>query len=75
MSFVFIDQTVDGWQWWIIIFDELLLRCDLGRECDPLKRNLSPNLLHLGTHLQSALISDNERSLEGDATAEITDPL
>ena len=26
-------------------------------------------------HLQYALILDNERSLEGEATAEITDPL
>lgn len=33
------------------------------------------NLLHLGAPLQYALILDNERSLEGEATAEITDPL
>lgn len=33
------------------------------------------NLLHLGALLQYALILDNERSLEGKATAEITDPL
>lgn len=33
------------------------------------------SLLHLGAPLQSAHILDNERSLEGEATAEITDPL
>lgn len=46
-----------------------------GRKCDPLRTNLSLHLLHLGALLQYALILDNERSLEGDATAEITDPL
>lgn len=33
------------------------------------------NLLHLGAPLQYAPILDNERSLEGEATAETTDPL
>lgn len=35
----------------------------------------TPNLVHLGAPLQYALILDNERRLEGEATAEITDPL
>lgn len=69
----------DGWRWWII-FDgcgETLLLEGATWDVNVTHSNLisPPNLLHLGAHLQSALISDNERSLEGDATAEITDPL
>lgn len=49
----------------------------MRRECDRLTlfSHQLPNLLHLGALLQCALILYNERSLKGEATAEITDPL
>ena len=63
-----------GW-WWIISFDGYCIHRpeprgmagDTSVTCQPAPPQ--------GPPLQYALILDNERSLEGEATAEITDPL
>ena len=81
VSFLFISQelmVMDNIIWWI--------RRDLSAEVWqetwmwPPPPTTQPHRQICSTfvpplHLQYALILDNERSLEGEATAEITDPL